>query len=80
MTSAVLERELQTFEEHREELVGTSRGKFVLIHDGDIVGTFESKKDAIGVGYRTLGNVPFLVKEVVPVDTPLDFLHRYSDA
>lgn len=66
----VLHKELRTFETRLPELLGTSAGKWVLIHDDDLIGTFESRNDAINQGYQTLGNVPFLVKEVTPVDVP----------
>jgi hypothetical protein len=69
-----LETELQTFEEHREELVGTSNGKFVLIRGTEVLGTFDTQADALAEGYKTLGNVPFLVRHIQAVDTPLNFV------
>jgi hypothetical protein len=32
--------------------------------------------DAIADGYRRFGNVPFLVKQVVEVETPINFMFR----
>ena len=55
------------------ELVGQSRGKYVLIKDDRIVGVFDSEMDAAHQGYERFGNVPFLVKQVVEVEVPLDF-------
>jgi hypothetical protein len=69
-TVQVLDEEQKTFEEHLPELLGTAAGKWVLIHDREVLGTFESRRDAINQGFRTLGNVPFLVKEVTAVDLP----------
>lgn len=66
----VLKKELRTFEDRLPELLGSANGKWVLIHDDDLIGTFESRLDAINQGYQTLGNVPFLVKEVRAVDVP----------
>lgn len=66
----VLGRELRTYRKSLPELLGSSAGKWVLIHGEEIMGTFESRTDAINQGFRTLGNVPFLVKEVVAVDVP----------
>jgi hypothetical protein len=68
-----LAAEKATFERHRKELLGTAEGKFVLITDGEILGTFETEADAIAEGYRHLGNVPFLVKRVQAVDTAANF-------
>jgi hypothetical protein len=71
--STVLEREIETYEQHKEELVGTAAGKYVLIKEDVLVGVFDTQADAIRQGYRQFGNTPFLVKEVVPLETPLVF-------
>ena len=68
--SKVLDNELRTFEDRLPELLGSAAGKWVLIHDAKVMGTFESRTDAINQGYQTLGNVPFLVRQVRPVDLP----------
>ncbi len=44
--------------------------KFVLIHGADVFTADETKHDAITAGYVTFGNVPFLVKQVVPMEIP----------
>ncbi|MGQ9695189.1 MAG: hypothetical protein ACUVWV_10640 [Thermodesulfobacteriota bacterium] len=72
--TAVLSKELKTYEASLESLLGSHEGKFVLIHDEKILGTFDSQMDAVTWGYRELGNVPFLVKQVVKVDVPLSFV------
>lgn len=72
--TAVLSKELKTYEASLESLLSSHEGKFVLIHDEKILGTFDSQMDAITWGYRELGNVPFLVKQVVKVDVPLSFV------
>ncbi|HUP70143.1 MAG TPA: hypothetical protein VM142_10055 [Acidimicrobiales bacterium] len=66
--------ELATFRKHRDELVGSSLNRYVLIHGDQIVSTYESEQDAINEGYRQFGNVTFLVKRITPVDLPLNFL------
>ena len=70
----ILEPELQTFESHRREFLGKARGKFVLIKGADIIGIFDTEHDAIRQGYQRFGNVPFLVKEIVEVDVPQNFV------
>lgn len=70
----VLDNELRTYKKHREELLGTAEGKYVLIHNDQVVGVFESKMDAISQGYRQFGNVPFLVKQVLKIEVPQDFV------
>ena len=69
----VLEHELRTYEANREQLLGTSNGKYVLIKGDQIVGIFDSNLDAIRQGYEKFGNVPFLVKQVLEVETPQNF-------
>ena len=69
----VLETELKTFEQHRDRLLDAHEGKFVLIHGDQVIGTFDSQGDAISAGYQRFGNVPFLVKQVERVETPLTF-------
>ncbi len=72
--ATLLDAELQTYEKNRESLLGSADGKFVLIKGEQVVGVYESEMDAINQGYRQLGHVPFLVKQVLKIDTPLTFL------
>jgi hypothetical protein len=72
--AAILSTELKTYEANFEALLGAHEGKFVLIHADQIIGTFDNQMDAITSGYRQLGNVPFLVKQVVKVEVPLSFV------
>lgn len=68
-----LEAELQTFQAHRNELLGRARGKFVLIKGQRVVDIFEDRNDALSRGYREFGRDPFLVKQVMDVESPLNF-------
>ncbi|MEX0728461.1 MAG: hypothetical protein WD065_19470 [Planctomycetaceae bacterium] len=72
----LLEKELATFNDHKSELLSSSRGKFVLIHEGDVVGTYNDSSDAIQEGYARFGNVPFLVKQITEVKIPANFANR----
>ncbi len=72
--TAELQKELATYEKHREELLGSSEGKYVLIYGDEIFDTYDSQKDAVSAGYKQFGNVPFLVKHIVEVETPLNFV------
>lgn len=77
MPEAALEREQKTYEAHRGELLAQAPGKFVLIRDEDVIETFDTKSDAISSGYRHFGNSPFLVKEIVAVDIPQNFVSNH---
>jgi hypothetical protein len=69
----LLEVELKTYEDHRDELLGSDSGKFVLIRGEQVISVFDAKADAIRAGYERFGNVPFLVKQVVQVEVPQNF-------
>jgi hypothetical protein len=73
----LLDVELKTYEKHREELLGSAEGKFALIRGDEVVGVFDSKMDAIAQGYKHFGNVPFLVKQVLKVEVPQDFVSNH---
>lgn len=73
MDTNQLQKELETFESHKQELVGKAAGKFVLIKGDKIIDTFENQADAIAAGYKQFGNVPFLVKQILEVEAPVNF-------
>lgn len=73
-TMEPLRQELETYEAHREQLLGEARGKYVLIHGDSIASTYDTEQDAIKEGYRQFGNVPFLVKRIAALDEPANFL------
>lgn len=58
-----LEKEIATFNRLRDELAPHA-GKFVLIHDDQLVDYFSSYDDAIKAGYKQFGLAPFLVKQI----------------
>jgi len=77
MTSSInipeLDTEWRYFNEHRTAFLEQAPGKFALIKGAALIGMFDSEASAIRHGYETLGNVPFLVKQVTEVDLPLTF-------
>lgn len=73
-TPGPLQQELDTYESHREQLLGEAQGKYVLIHHDEIVATYDTERDAINEGYRRFGNVPFFVKRIAAVDEAANFL------
>lgn len=72
-TKNVLSKELETFEKKKAELLQEHCGKYVLIKDTKIVGTYESEKDAINTGINYFGNSPFLVKKIEQVEQTQNF-------
>jgi len=68
-----LKKELEVYEGQKAELVGKSKEKFVLIKGDKVIDTFDTKIDAIRHGYEKFGNTPFLVKQIVELETPQNF-------
>lgn len=68
MAGERLARELATYETHREELVASHDGKFVLIHGDEIAGVWDTYQDAIEAGYQRFKLDPFLVKQIQVVE------------
>lgn len=60
----VLDKELKLFEKKRGELIKRAKGKYALVYEDEIVGTYNRLEDSFAAGYDKFGNVPFLVKEI----------------
>jgi hypothetical protein len=69
----VLEKEAETYERHREELLAKHEGKYVLIYGEQVQGIFDTPMDAVRSGYQRFGHVPIFVKEIERVETPVTF-------
>lgn len=65
---AVLETEVAYFERHRKEWLKHHEGKFALIRGEFLESTYDSEGNAYEAGVALWGNVPFLIKEILPVD------------
>lgn len=74
-----LQKELETYENHKKELLSMARGKFVLIKSDKILGEFDTEADAIQEGYLKFGNTAFLVKQILEIEQTLNFVtHNLS--
>ncbi len=69
----VLMEELKTYEKHKQDLIKSSNGKYVLIKGSEIIGTYESQRDAINTGIEKFGNTPFLVKKIEEIEQRQNF-------
>lgn len=70
----LLENELQTYEKRRDELLEENEGKFVLVHNDQFLGIYDSEIDAITEGYKKLGSIPFLVKQILRLEIPQNYV------
>jgi len=62
-----LEKEVQTYRDSLPSLL-SEEGKFLLIHDGKVIGTFDTYADALNEGYKLFRLEPFLVKQIQAVE------------
>lgn len=72
-TTSKLQEELEFFERQRLELLERAPGKYVLIKGSEVIGIFDTEIEAARIGYRKIGNEPFLIKHIVEADVPLIF-------
>ncbi len=60
------------------KLLSSDQGKFALVYEGKLVGTFTSQEDALKFGLEKIGNTDFLIKQIVSLQEPLYFFHGIS--
>ena len=59
-----LEREVKYYEANKKGLLEKYEGKFVLIKEDKLVGSFNSEKSAYEAGLKKFGNQAFLIQRV----------------
>ena len=64
----MLEQELTFYEEHRHELLAVNPGQFALIKGVELIGAFSTLQEAYQHGIDRLGNIPMLIRQVLPSD------------
>lgn len=69
-----LERELETYKSKLSELAG-DEGKYVLIHEDEVVDVFGTYEDAIKEGYERFKLAPFLVRQIHSLEQ-IQFISR----
>ena len=75
--ATTLLKETRFFESKLPDLVKSDVGRFVLIKGEELKGVFESQQDAIKAGYELFKGEPFFVKQIVPVQQPLNFANNF---
>jgi hypothetical protein len=64
----LLRVELQFYEEHRAELLARHHGQFALVVRDALIGTYPTLGTAYEEGIRKFGNIPMLIRQILPVD------------
>ena len=82
--TATLEADIAAYEAMREDLEAHHKGKWVLIHNGDLIDTFDNFDAAATEAVRRFGRGPYLLREVAApkLILPASVMFRpvYSDA
>lgn len=69
--------ELETYAKHRDQLLATDAGRYVLIYKDQVAGVYDTEMDAIGEGRRRFGYVPIFVKQIVEFERPIRLTSSY---
>lgn len=64
METMALEREIAAFEKQRAELERVYPQKFVVFHDDDLVGAWDTLDAAAGEAIMRFGAGPYLIRQV----------------
>ena len=73
-----LKKEIAAYERIRDDLEADHRGEWVVVHNEELVGTYESFELAADDATQRFGNGPFLIREIgaAPVVLPASVLYR----
>ena len=77
-----LKDEIAAFERMRSDLETEHFGEWVVIHDENLVGTYDSFDDAANEAVKCFGRGPYLIRKVgaPPVTLPASVLYRPTHA
>jgi hypothetical protein len=64
----MLEQELKFYEQHRHEFVAVHPRRFALIKGEELIGVFATMQEAYGSSIAKFGNVPVLIRQILPAD------------
>ncbi len=79
MADGPLKKELETFEQHKLELLATSEGKYAVVQGDRVVGVWDTYADALTAGYKEFGvTTPFLVKQLTSIETVQHFTRNIA--
>lgn len=61
---ALLSKEMAAYDRMRDELEMDYFGKWVIVHDEELVGTYDESEDAAYDALQKFGRGPYLIKQV----------------
>jgi len=73
-----LDSEISAYDDMREDLEAHHLGKWVIVHDRQLIGDYESMETAAEEGVRRFGRGPFLLRQVgaPPLTLPVSLFTR----
>jgi hypothetical protein len=81
--TTILDKEIQFFEKMKPQLMEHHFGKFVVIHNKQLVGTYDSFNKAAEEALRQFGKGPYLIRQVIgndPIKIPASVAYRVIQA
>ena len=75
---ALLSKEIAAYDRMRDELEMDYFGKWVVVHDEELVGTYDESEDAANDAIQRFGRGPYLIRKVgaPPLTLPASILYR----
>jgi hypothetical protein len=64
MLMTKIDEEIAVFDRLRQTLESEHMGKWVLIHDGEVIAFYESSEDAANDAVRRFGRGPYLIRQI----------------
>lgn len=61
---SVLDRDIKAFVDMKADLEAHHMGKWVLFHDQEMIGAFDTFNDAVQEAAQRFGKGPYLIREV----------------
>ena len=75
---SLIDHEIEAFKRLQKDLEADHMGKWALLHDGQVVGFYESFEVAANEAVKRFGNGPFLIRQIgaEPITLPASVMYR----
>jgi len=79
---ADLREEIEAFQQMQKQLEAEHMDRWVLVHDGQLIGSFESFEAAANEAVQKFGSGPFLIRQVgaLPTTLPISVMYAWPNA
>jgi hypothetical protein len=75
---ADINQEIEAYNQRKAELEANHMGKWVLIHDLELIGIFDSIEAAADAAVQRFGRGPYLIRQIgaPPVTLPASYMYH----